>query len=367
MAQTAGISSPYYSQCLEHPIRDEFWEKINLDRFYDRIQIPVLHLGGWYDLFLKATLADWQGISRKSRDRDARKRQWLCIGPNDHEYTTEQNHRVGRLDIGRKAARTRWQIQEQFFDHWLRGEPNEFERQPRVKIFVMGTNQWRYENEWPLARTQYTRYYLHSSGAANSLEGDGGLDTSVPAEETCDTFVYDPLNPISVAQETDLWRLAQDMQDRRSVEIRNDVLVYASQELEQDLEITGPIAIHLQAASSACDTDFTGTLVDVFSDGYAHLVQEGIIRASFRDGDESPTGIEPDKIYAYNIDLGATSYLIKKGHRLRVEISSSNFDRFDRNPNTGERFAEGDATVKATQTVYHNRQYPSYITLPVID
>jgi len=366
MACEAGLKSPYFDQCLAHPTRDEFWERINLDQFYDRIRIPVLHLGGWYDLFLRATLADWGGITTASHDEAHRSRQWLCIGPADHEYTTEENHRVGRFNIGTEAARTRWRIQEQFFDFWLRGEDNGFDRRPRVSLFVMGPNQWRSENEWPLARTQFRRYYFHSSGGANSLYGDGRLDTAAPGDEPCDRYTYDPLNPVSISQETDLWRLAQEMRDRRPVEIRNDVLIYTSDVLKQDLEITGPVAIRLLAASSARDTDFTGTLVDVFPDGYAHLIQEGIIRASFRDADRAPRPINPGRAYAYTIDLGATSWVVKKGHRIRIEISSSNFDRFDCNPNTGERFAESGTTIEAAQTVFHDRQHPSYVILPVI-
>jgi putative CocE/NonD family hydrolase len=367
MAQNAGIHSSYYSQCIAHPIRDEFWDKINLNQFYHRIKVPVLHLGGWYDLFLKSTLADWRGVYENTQDTDTHKNQWLCIGPADHEYTTEQNHRVGRMGIGQDSAYTRWEIQEQFFDYWLKDVDNKFDHQPRVKIFVMGANKWRFENEWPLSRTKFTRYYLHSGGNANSLNGDGYLDTTPPVEELSDRFIYDPLNPVTISLDTDLWCLAQDMKDRRQAEIRNDVLIYTTKELDDDLEVTGPIEVCLQAASTARDTDFTGTLVDVFPNGYAHLIQEGIIRTSYRNGDRHPIPIKPEEIIKYTIDLGATSHVFKKGHRLRVEISSSNFDRFDRNPNTGQPFAESEATTKATQTIFHSIKYPSYIILPLIE
>jgi len=192
------------------------------------------------------------------------------------------------------------------------------------------------------------------------------LDTNEPKDEPSDSYVYDPNDPITVSLETYLWELARYLKDRASVEKRADVLVYTTSELEEDLEITGPITVTLYAASSARDTDFTATLIDIFPDGYAHMIQEGIVRARYRNSDREASLIEPGKVYEYIIDLWATSHVVKKRHKIRVEISSSNFNRYDRNPNTGNEFGMDAETVKATQTIYHDAKHPSHITLPII-
>jgi len=235
-----------------------------------------------------------------------------------------------------------------------------------VQIFVVGDNDWRSENEWPLSRTQYTNYYLHSDGAANTVQGDGSLSPTPPVDEAPDGYTYDPQDPVQYATGVDYWSLAKKMKDRAKVEERDDVLVYTTDVLSKGVEITGPISATLYASSSAPDTDFTMALVDVAPDGSTHLVQEGIIRASFRDGVELRSLIEPGKVYEYVLDLWATSYVVKAGHRIRVEVSSSNFDRYDRNPNTGNDFGLSAEAVPAMQTIYHSAEYPSRITLPLI-
>ena len=288
----------------------------------------------------------------------------MLIAPTDHEITPAETHRIGRIDIGKEA----WTYDrlQRFFDYWLKGADNGFDRTPRVEIFTIGDNKWRYKEEWPPARVKYTRYYFHSGGGANTLHGDGLLNREEPGDEPTDSYVYDPNNPVTISLEMQLWSLAQTLKDRASVEQRADVLVYTAPNLEKDLEITGPITVTLFAATSARDTDFTAALIDVFPDGYTHMIQEGIVRARYRNSDSEASLIEPGKIYEYTIDLWATSYVIKQGHRIRVEISSSNFNRWDRNPNTGHEFGMDADTVKATQTIYHDRQHPSHITLPVI-
>ncbi|MBA7565954.1 Cocaine esterase [subsurface metagenome] len=228
-----------------------------------------------------------------------------------------------------------------------------------VRIFVMGENVWRYENEWPLARADYREYYFHSNGNANTLSGDGTLDTNVPKNENPDTFVYDPENPVITP--------GRDQPiDQREVEARKDVLVYSTGVLKENIEVTGPVKIVLYASSSAINTDFTAKLVDVYPDGRAIRLCEGIIRASFRNPEAPPSAIRPNQVYKYNISLWSTSNLFKEGHQILVEISSSNFPRFDRNLNTGI-FPVIDTTYeKATQTIYHSKEYPSCIILPVI-
>jgi len=365
MDDEAGVTCDYYKDWIRHPSRDPYWDQINHSQ-YDQIKIPVLHWGGWYDVYLKATIDDWLGVRENSESAVARENQWLVIGPIDHEWTTDFTQRIGKMDIGEKGCNWIWDLHQQFFDYWLKGINNGFAQTPRVKIFVFGDNEWRYEDEWPLSRTKYTKYYFNSKGSANTLNGDGMLNTSKSSDELSDRYVYNPNNPVTISLESDLWELALTLKDRTSVEKRKDVLVYTTSELEEDIEITGPIKVTLYAASSARDTDFTATLVDVFPDGYAHMIQEGIVRARHRNSDCETSLIEPGKIYEYTIDLWATSFVVKKGHKIRVEISSSNFNRYDRNPNTGNEFGMDDETVKATQTIYHDAEHPSHITLPII-
>jgi hypothetical protein len=366
MAEEAQIPCDYYSDWIRHPARDDYWDKINLHNRYSEIRIPVLHLGGWYDTFLKSTIDDWVGVRQESDDLNARENQWLVISPIDHEGTPDRTHRIGQLHIGEFSSWSRWEDAEQFFDYWLKGVDNGFGDTPRVKIFVTGDNDWRFEEDWPLPNTVFTKYHLHSTGKANTSSGDGTIDTVASEEEPPDSYIYDPENPVIAALESDLWHYAKTLVDRTSVEERRDVLVYTSESLEEEREITGPIGVTLYAASSAKDTDFNATLVDVFPDGYCHMIQEGIIRARLRESDKEPSLIEPGKIYKYSIDLWATSYVVKKGHRIRVEISSSNFNRYDRNPNTGSQFGVDDELMKATQTIYHSKEYPSHLSLPLI-
>lgn len=233
----------------------------------------------------------------------------------------------------------------------------------------MGDNVWRGENEWPLARTKYTPLYIHSAGKANSLVGDGRLSFEPPVDEPEDHFVFDPNNPVTALGGNHI--LPQYYHrgpvDQTIVEQRFDVLVYTRDVLEQDVEVTGPLSVKFFAASSAPDTDFTAKLVDVHPEERAFNIADGIIRARFRQGREAePSLITPNSVVEYDIDLLATSNVFKKGHRIRLEISSSNFPRWDRNPNTGELAHEAKILTTALQTVCHNRRYQTYILLPLI-
>ena len=364
MDDDAGVRCDYCKDWIRHPSRDSYWEPINVCQKYNQVKIPVYHWCGWYDVFLPATINSWSGVKENSDSIEARKNQWLLIPPTDHEITPMDTHRIGKIDVGKEA----WTYDrlQRFFDYWLKGVGNGFAQTPRVEIFTIGDNKWRYEDQWPPARVKYTRYYFHSEGRANTLNGDGLLDRKKPGDEPTDSYVYDPNDPIAMSLEMELWSLAQTLKDRSSVERRADVLVYTTPKLEKEVEITGPITVTLFAASSARDTDFTAVLVDVFPDGYTHMIQEGIVRARYRKSDSEASLIEPGKVYEYTIDLWATSCVVKEGHSMRVEISSSNFNRWDRNPNTGHEFGMDAETIKANQTIYHYKKYPSHITLPII-
>jgi putative CocE/NonD family hydrolase len=367
MDDDAGTPCPYYRDWLRHPTRDSYWSAINLHEQYARIKIPALHFSGWYDVFLKATFEDWQGIRDHSDDASTRQNQWLVIGPWDHEYTTDDTHRIGRLDIGDASATTHWDQCQAFFDYWLRGADNGFHRTPRVQLFTIGDDIWHSGSEWPPEGITYHNYYFHSMGNAHQAGSDASLSLTAPiSEEPADAYTYDPLDPVALTLGIDLWSRAQVLQDRAQLPERPDVLVYQSGPLAEDLQITGPITVTLYASSSAVDTDFTAALVDIFPGGYAHLIQEGITRSAYRFSDRETTPGEPGRVHEYDIDLWATSFVVKAGHRLRVEISSSNFNRYDRNPNTGEPFGTAIHPVSADQRVFHTAQYPSHITLPII-
>jgi putative CocE/NonD family hydrolase len=229
----------------------------------------------------------------------------------------------------------------------------------------MGTNQWRDEYEWPLARTRYIPYYFRSRGKANSLQGDGALSPEAPSEEPADHYRYDPADPVPTCGGNTLI-IPVGVKDQREVEARQDVLVYTSEPMEKPLEVTGPLKVVLYASSSALDTDFTAKLVDVRPDGYAQNIADGILRARYRESLHTPKLLTKGEVYELTIDLWATSHAFLPGHRLRVEISSSNFPRFDRNLNTGGDQATGATFQVAEQAVFHNQRFRSHILLPVI-
>ncbi len=247
--------------------------------------------------------------------------------------------------------------------------------EPPVKLFVMGENAWRYEQEWPLARTRFAPYYVHSQGSANSLDGTGVLTPDLPGSERPDTYDYDPDNPVpTLGGNNSTWTwmkfAAEPIYpgpiDQRPLERRDDVLVYTSRRLDADLEVTGPLEMVLYASSWARDTDFTAKLVDVHPDGRAIHLSEGILRARHRKSLERVELLEPGEVDEFRIQMAPTSNLFRAGHQLRVEISSSNFPRFDRNLNTGEDMFRSTRAQIAHQTVLHDHRYPSHLLVPVI-
>jgi uncharacterized protein len=326
----------------------------------------MYHIGSWYDVFQEGTLGNFSGIVRHGSP-EARTTQKLLMGPWGHllPYAVPTTGGTGDIDFGPNAATDIHGIELQWFDHWLKGIDTGLMREPPIKIFVMGENVWRQEHEWPLARARYTPYYFHSRGAANSLHGSGRLSLEPPAQEPVDTYVYDPRDPVPT-RGGNVLVIPMGVSDQRPVEERRDVLCYTSEPLTAALEITGTITVKLYAASSAPDTDFTAKLVDVRPDGYAHNLADGIIRARYRESRANPSPITPGAVYEYTIDLWSTSVVLPVGHRLRVDIASANFPRFDRNQNTGHPLFSGAELQTATQTIFHEAAHPSHIVLPVI-
>ncbi len=362
-----------YRDWLRHPLRtDPYWNDISFeDRVHD-IGIPYLTVDGWYDLFMRGAIADHVKIKANGRTEAARKGKRLILGPWSHEtgvrFVNQPSAADRGIDFGPDAQLNPQLIYLRFQDHYLKGIDNGVDKDPPVTIFVMGENKWRHEQEWPLARTQYTPYYIQSGGRANSSAGDGTLGTALPSGAAADTFTYDPANPVPTAGgNTCCSSVPGGPFDQRKVEERQDVLVYTTPVLTQAIEVTGPIRMKLYAATSGRDTDWTAKLVDVHPDGYAQNIQDGIIRARYNGAiGKSATLLDPGKVYEYTIDMWATSNVFLPGHRIRLEVSSSNFPRFDRNLNTGEDPATGTRMETARQTVYHSTQYPSHVILPII-
>ena len=364
MANNAGASSSYFDAVIANPHRSPFWEERSLLAGYDSIRIPVLHWGGWYDNYLGPTIADWRRMDANNADAG---HQHLLIGPWDHECTPDKTHRVGLLPVADGTLEARWDNFCAFFDRYLMGLDNGFGRQGPVRYYAMGADRWRDAPSWPPPQTRLQPIYLRSGGDAVTLAGDGRLTWDTPGQaEPSDSFVYDPADPVADTLDIDCWSLAAGMGDRRAIEERKDVLVYTGEPLVDGLELTGPVTAVLHFSSSAPDTDVTVALVDVAPDGSANLIQDGILRTRRRNGvDEADVMMTPGEVYRMEVDVWSTSYVLAAGHRLRVEISSSCFNRYDRNLNTGEPFGQGATPVKATQTVFHDAAHASHILLPV--
>jgi putative CocE/NonD family hydrolase len=358
---------PGWQRWLDHERDDEYWRGLSYATRRHRITTPALHVGGWFDLFLGGTLDNYQTLRRSAATEHARRHQALIVGPWTH---SDQTGNAGELHFGPGASAQAIgleQLQIGFLRAFIGDEPRE-RAGLRVKLFVMGDNVWRDEDDWPLARTQWTRWYLHAGG---------GLSPEPPSPASpASRYRYDPADPAPTVGGPTLIPASPDgsliwmagPRDQRAIEARPDVLSFTSDVLRADLEVTGPLVVTLHAATSAGDTDFTARLVDVWPDGRALGITDGIVRARYRDGTGQPDPVTPGRVYEYSIDLIGTSQVFKAGHRLRVDISSSNFPCFDRNPGNGA--PAGTATerdfVVAEQTICHDAAHPSSITLPVI-
>jgi uncharacterized protein len=373
MPSLHGIA-PYYFDWLNHPDYDDYWKSISPRENYSAITTPALNIGGWYDLFIGGTLANYRDMKQRGGAEISRRFQQLVVGPWAHgvlggNFAEKQfGLMAGSVAFDLTGVQLRW------FDYWLKGEDNGLQHDKPVQIFIMGANTWRHEHDWPLPDTDFVPWYLHSDGQANSLNGTGELSALEPEDEPHDVFLYDPRNPVPTCGGATFLPGLQvganaGPRDQREVERRTDVLCYTSEPLERPLEVTGHIELILFISSSAFDTDFTGKLVDVGPDGTATILTDGILRARYRESMSEQSLLEPGKVYELRLDLQATANLFKTGHRIRLEVSSSNFPRFDRNTNTGGTIAEdgpGDL-VQAVNRVFHDRARPSHLILPIID
>ena len=358
--------APYFLDWLAHPDYDDYWKRWSIEDHYSDVAVPSLTVAAWYDIFLGGSLNNYVGVKLHGENEAARNGQRLLVTIGGHAGS---GRKVGDLDFGSAAEFNEDEITLAWYDYLFKNVTNDFASPRPVRIFVMGANQWRDEDDWPLARAHNARYFLHSGGKANSTLGDGILATAAPHSEDPDQYIYDPANPtptIGGPLCCDAEHLAPGPRDQRVVEARADVLVYSTPPLAQDLEITGPIQLELFAKSSAVDTDFTAKLVDVWPNGFAQNLTEGIVRARYRSSQEKPELMNPGEIYKFTVDLWSTANVFLKGHRLRLEIGSSNFPRFDRNLNTGQEAGIAGKPVPATNTVYHDIGHPSALILPIV-
>ncbi len=341
-----------------HPAFDSFWRAISVKEHLDKIRVPVFAIGGWYDNYAQSDLEAYAALHKSSGLNR------VLIGPWPHNMSSP----FADTDFGPDHGAPVRSLQLEWFDQWLMHKDTALVSQPPLKIFVMGANKWREEREWPPKDARPRRFFLESGGRANTLDGDGVLAEKTPVHGAEDHFVFDPHDPaptrggaVCCNPKVFPW----GPMDQRPVEHRKDVLVYTTAPLKQDLEVIGPVEVVLYVATSARDTDFTAKLVDVFPDGYARNLTDGILRLRYRKSLEAPELLKPGEVYRVTVDAGVTGNVFLKGHRVRVEISSSNFPRFDRNPNTGGPVADETKLLKANQTVYHGKEHPSQLVLMV--
>ncbi len=395
------VDSPYLSGVIEHEAYSEWWSRYSLRHRYRDVDAPAYFMTGWYDSLLHETLKVFRGWKTQARSDDARRLTKIIVGPWSHQvapwgrpqpgFQFGPNGEFDDAVMGTDAWGDIVNMHLRWYDARLKGKKNGMDDEPPVKLFVMGANKWRHENEWPLARTKWTDFYLRGA-TPDGLEGQrqhGSLSLQKPGpDQPPDRYRYDPDNPCPTWGGQYQMRDLGGPKDRRKVEERGDMVIYTSAPLEHDLEVTGPVSMTLWASSSAVDTDFTAALIDVHPDGRAIILTDGICRARFRsaaakwqshdfmggarpydalyDRSFKPELMDPGTPYEFKIDMWETSNVFKKGHRIRLEISSSNFPRYDRNLNTGGRVGFETARRVAHQSVYHNALRASRLTLPVI-
>ncbi|GHO85290.1 CocE/NonD family hydrolase [Dictyobacter formicarum] len=361
MDESVGRSIPSWRTGMQHTQLDDYWEPLCYQQKFERIDMPVLHISGWYDDEQIGTPLNYIGMTTQGATAEARANQRLLMGPWGHNVNAES--RIGDVDFGPQAIIDLRAEQLHWYDRYLKGLPAKWEAP--VRIFVMGNNEWRDEQEWPLARTQWTPYYLHSQGRANSRFGNGSLSPSKPATEPADTYLYDPANAVPFITEATSSQIGGP-DDYSSLQRRDDMLVYVSEPLQEDVEVTGPIKVDLYASSSAPDTDFMVMLIDVWPNGFRQRLCDSMVRARFRNGMDKPELIKPEEIYHYSIDCWNVSQVFKVGHRICVQVTSSAFPKYDRNQNTGAPLGMTSELAVAEQRIYHDAEHPSAVVLPII-
>lgn len=353
-----GQQVPMFQTVMEHPAYDGFWRSISVKDKIAQVKVPVFSVGGWYDNFVQSDLEAFTALRKLGRHAHT------LIGPWPHNMSVP----FAGVDFGPDSSAPVGTYQLEWNNRLVKGESAK-DRFAPLRIFVMGANKWRDEQEWPLARAVATPYYFASRTGANGLEGDGQLRVTMRQREHADHFVYDPRNPVPTRGGNtccDPKVFEWGPVDQTAVEQRKDVLVYTSAPLAKDLEVTGPIKAVLYVSTSAPDTDFSVKLVDVHPDGRAINLTDGLLRMRYRDGLDRVALVDAGRVYQVTVDAGVTSNVFRAGHSVRVEVSSSNFPRFDRNWNTGRPVSYEARGQAAEQTVYLGGSRASHIVLPVV-
>jgi predicted acyl esterase len=344
-----GYTIEMFQEALNHPSYDSFWRSISTREQLDKVHVPVLAFGGWYDPFVENDLEAFVRLRALSREAH------IVIGPWAHSTSS----RFSGIDFGPDADLPIRRLQLEWFDRWLKpGEPSR--SLPPARVFLMGVNRWQDEQAWPPAGTRHVSWYLAAGGRLSETMPSGGKP---------DRFVYDPRKPVPTlggAVCCDAKIFPWGPMDQRPVEKRADVLVFTSDPLTRNLEVLGTVRVTLYVSTTAPDTDFTAKLVDALPDGRAINLTDGILRLRYRESIEGPRLARPGEVYQITIDAGLTGNVFRAGHRLRLEVSSSNFPHYDRNPNTGKPVADETKLRTAAQTVYHDRSHPSRVILPVV-
>ena len=363
----------YYYDWLDHPTYDDYWKALGAWERLANTRVPALNIGGYYDGFIRGTLRCYQGMKENGSTDQSREQQHLVLGPWIHSHLLPPS--AGQRHFGGGASGDAIDYHGMvlaWHDHWLKGEDNGVESDPRVYYFVMGENAWRQDESWPPAGASVRPYYLGSDGKANSSGVDGVLSQEPPRErEAYDTYLYNPLNPVQTVGGPYLPGIPGIVEagaaEQGAVDRREDVLVYTSAPMESNLEVIGEVSLVLWAVTTAPDTDWTAKLTIVEPDGSSYNLCEGMLRASCRESLETPSAIEPGRAYEYRIDLGPTGIRFKSGQRFRLQITSSNFPVFARNLGTGGQVHQAEEAVTAIQTILHDAAHPSRLLLPVVE
>lgn len=354
-----GKEIPFWNEWMSHPDYDEFWAKSDWARHGEKINVPSLLISGWYDDNGMGTTEAWE-MNEQNRRKNVR----MILGPWYHNANTTRE--IHGIPFGNNAIRYDLDVlQLRWFDRFLKGIQNEVEKEARVEYYLVGENEWKTAAAWPPEEAEYTCLYLHSDGHANTSDGDGKLSARIPVGEPPDTYVFDPEDPapylIDVSENE-----CSVPENYRDVELREDVLVYTSEPLQEDLAIAGDVYAVLYASSSAKDTDWLVRLTDVDEQGNSIRLSDGIIRARYRHSWEKPELLEPGKIEKYEIKMTKIAGVFKKGHRIRVEVTSGAGNFAFPNHNTGNDPASDTEIVVATQRIYHDEKHASHVRLPVI-
>jgi putative CocE/NonD family hydrolase len=362
--QSAGYEVQHYRDWLDHESFDEYWQVINDESRFDQMAIPTYSFGGWFDIFVMGTINGYIGMRNYGATQEARDGARLIIGPWGHGASQQ----VGDFDFTPEAYVDQYELELRFYDYHLKGIENGLGEEKPVKLFYMGANQWRGEDDYPIPGTDYRNLYITSDNGANSIRGDGSLTFDEPSGSGVDTYRYDPLAPVPTLGGNNCCGTPtiSGPRDQRPLERREDVLVYTSDYLEEPLTIAGPVNIKLFAATDGLDTDWMVKLVDVYPNGTSMPVAEGMLRAKYRKGLDEINLLIPDQVYEFDIEMTGTANVFKPGHRIRIDITSSNFPQFDRNPNTGDSLGSNAETRVAMQDIHHGGIRLSHVILPVV-